>query len=199
MQRPFPQHALRRGSVHASLGMAISIALSQYGREMIVIPLAAATLVTLSVEAARLHNPVLNRWFMTGLRPVVRAEEENRFSGGSFFLIGSLVSAIVFPPEIAIPAIVFLAVGDPVAGVIGTWIGRVRLWKKTVEGGIACLIVCLAAVAVITAIAARPSLGVMLIGAVSATVFQALPVRINDNLTIPIGSALVMALAGIVL
>lgn len=199
MQTPFPRHSLRRGSVHASLGMLISIALFQYGRADVTVPLAAVTMIAVSIEAVRLRNPVLNRWFMTGLSSVVRQEEKGKLSGGSFFLLGALATAIAFPPEIAIPAILFLALGDPAAGIIGTWKGRIKLWGKTVEGGIACLIACLAVGAVISVMAGKPSVAVMALGAVSATIFQALPVRINDNLTIPIGSALVMSLASIVL
>jgi dolichol kinase len=44
-----------------------------------------------------------------------------------------------------------------------------------------------------------PPLIVAVIGAVSAALFHALPIRVNDNLTIPIGSALTMWIIGLAL
>ena len=45
----------------------------------------------------------------------------------------------------------------------------------------------------------KPQFVVAIVGAVFASLFQALPLPLNDNLTIPVGGALSMAVANAIL
>ena len=87
----------------------------------------------------------------------------------------------------------FIIVGDTLAALVGRKFGRHRFFGgKSWEGSAACLAGTLA-VAVCT-----PGLiwSVAVIGAVVATVVEALPIGIDDNVTVPILSGLAMTLAG---
>ena len=108
-----------------------------------------------------------------------------------------MITMLAFPKHIATPAILYLSLGDPAATVIGLWKGRIRIWGRSVEGHIACLIVCLLVASVLVTTSADLALVVAFVGAFAATIIQALPLPINDNLTIPLGSALAMTIAGI--
>jgi len=157
--------------------------------------LAIATVGFLIFEAARLRVPSLKRWFSTWFASVMRKEEEDKLTGSSYFLIGCLLTAVAFPKDIASLAILFLSFGDPAATVVGIWRGHKKLWGKSVEGDIVCLVICILVGTLAANILENPSLIVAIIGATFATLFQTLPLRLNDNLTIPLGSATAMMLA----
>jgi glycerol-3-phosphate acyltransferase PlsY len=104
------------------------------------------------------------------------------------------VSALAFPRGIAVLAVLFLTLGDPAAAVFGIWKGRTRFRGKSVEGDLACLVICLVIAVIVTWMLPDPLLVVGIAGAVFASLFQALPVPLNDNLTIPVGSGIGMAI-----
>jgi glycerol-3-phosphate acyltransferase PlsY len=143
-------------------------------------------------DVSRLLVPVLNSRFTSSLALFLRQEEDRRVTGATYFLLGATVTVLIFPEEIAALALVFLALGDPTAGIVGRLSGKAKLWGRTMEGDLACLGVCVAAALVTIHIVGAPAWTVGLGGALVATVLQALPLGINDNLTIPIGSAAVM-------
>jgi glycerol-3-phosphate acyltransferase PlsY len=183
------QHSLIRGVFHAAIGLVAATLLSLYPRLIFISALAAATVAFLCLEAARLRIPRFKQYFANWFTPLLRKEEENKLTGSSYFLIGSMITAILFPRDIALLAILFLSFGDPAASVAGAWKGHTRLWDKTLEGDIACFAACLLLGTLATMILKNPPLVVAMVGAVFATIFQSLPLRINDNITIPIGSA----------
>ena len=71
------------------------------------------------------------------------------------------------------------------------------MWGKSIEGNIACLAVCLAIGVIIFITTGKPAFTVILAGAVIASIVQALPLRVNDNITICIISAAAMTLIAI--
>lgn len=73
-----------------------------------------------------------------------------------------------------------LAVGDAFSNLIGTKIGRIRLWGKTLEGSLAFFFSTLCALYFFLGF--ERALVVSLVG---ATV-ELLPLRLDDNFTLPI-------------
>ena len=197
--RSISKHVLARGVIHVSLGFAFVIALLLFSKLIVVLAIVVLTVAFLSLEFARFRLPNLRQWINRHLALFIRREEDSRLMGASYFLIGSLITVAAFPREIASLAIVFLALGDPVATAVGRWRGRVRLWDKTVEGNLACLVVCLVAGGLTASILEKPQFVVAIVGAVFASLFQALPLPLNDNLTMPVGGALSMAVANAIL
>ena len=190
------RQALRRGAFHAVLGATFATALLLLPQLLVHAALAIATVGFLIFEAIRLRVPSLRRWFSALFAPLLRKEEEDDFTGSSYFLIGCLLTALAFPQNIACLAILFLSFGDPAATVVGIWKGHRKLWGRSAEGDIACLIVCMLVGILFAVILKNPPLIVAIVGAIFATLFQALPLRLNDNLTIPLGStAAMMALS----
>jgi dolichol kinase len=158
----------------------------------VVLALAVVTALFLSLEVIRLCVPSFNQHFCAWLGDLLREKEHFKLTGSSYFLIGCLVTALALPRDIASLAILFLAIGDPIATVVGTWKGRTYLWGKSLEGHIACFLACILIGVLMAVIVKSPPLTVALVGAVFATIFQALSLPVNDNITIPLGSALIM-------
>jgi glycerol-3-phosphate acyltransferase PlsY len=188
------RRTLNRGFFHIFAGSIPPVALLFLPRFWVIIGLIISTVVLLLFEVARLRIPPLNRWFSAWLAPLLRKEEQTRFTGGSYLMIGYLITTLVFAPDIALVSMLFASLGDPVATMIGAWRGNTRLLHKSVEGTMACLLVCLSTSFVIFTTIGKPPLSVVVVGAVIATLVELLPLKLNDNLTVSIGSAAVMTL-----
>lgn len=145
------------------------------------------------VDVARLR-----RWWLwqSLAKPIfgrmIRDHERNGDFTGAVYILGSAcVTVALYSKPVAIAALAFIIVGDAFAAVIGRRFGRTRLGsRKTLEGSLGCLFgTCLVAF-----FAPGVPLSVALIGAVAATAAEAYPFGIDDNVTVPVLSGLVMTL-----
>jgi dolichol kinase len=192
---PLKVRVLARALVHASLGIFIAVAVRLFPRTGVVAAAAVLTALFILVEFVSFVLPPCRRWLCRQFSLLMRPEEEQRVTGATYFLIGATATLLLFPADVAAMAVLFLALGDPVASAVGRWLGPARVRTKNVEGHLACLAVCLLLTAVMAVWSVPPGFAVGAAGAVAATLAQALPWRVNDNVTIPIVSAAVMTLA----
>jgi dolichol kinase len=130
---------------------------------------------------------------------LLRKSEYRGITGAGYYLLGSFLAVLLFSPTIAIAGMLFLIFGDFAAALVGTAIGKIRLFaKKSLEGSLACFVICLG-VGLLLFWKVKPdwSIGVRLAlsGAIAATLAELLPLKINDNLTIPLLSGLALLLA----
>ena len=159
----------------------------------------AGTGLYLVIEMIRLTDATANRLFVRLFHVVLRRQEVQGLTGSAYYLYGSFMSMLLFPPVIAIIAMMFLVFGDFAAAVVGTSIGRTKLFPpRSLEGSAGCLLACVA-VGLPLLWHIKPvwpvALGLTAAGAIAATVAECLPWRMNDNLTIPLVSALALRLA----
>lgn len=120
-----------------------------------------------------------------------RKDAQNPFTGVMFFYIGCTITFVLFPFAIASAACAMLAVGDSLSTLIGKKFGKHRIGRKTLEGSVACFFGSLLAGIFFVA----PFLS--LIGAVASSLTELFP-KVNDNLTIPVISGLVMFLVSLI-
>jgi len=135
-------------------------------------------------EVIALRAPWINRL-------LVRAEEEFRESAMIPYAIAVLLTILTVPKLAAIVAVYTLAIADPLAAVVGIQWGRRRLANhRSLEGSAAFFGATLVIASVVLAEGADGS--PLAIGASAVTIaFMAalcelLPLRIDDNLTIPL-------------
>jgi len=157
------------------------------------------TLIGLIAEGSRLAFPHFNRWLLYRFQSVVREGEEFHLSGISYYLLGSLIAVLLFPRQIAVLSILFLAFGDPIASVVGLLAGR-RKWptaispsQKTFEGSFACFVFCSLLTWFVsyqfsktTDFIVSDRLLFSAIGGFSAALGELLPLRMDDNFAIPL-------------
>jgi len=129
----------------------------------------------------------------------MKSEESHRMTGTSYLLLGSLATFVLFELDLAVGALFFLSVGDAAAAIVGQRLGRRRLFKKSLEGSLACLGSSLAVGASLAILSPSVSLAMAVAGAVSATVIELLPIPLDDNLTIPLFSAAIMKVVALYL
>lgn len=147
------------------------------------------------LEILRLHTPAgryLSDRFAGGL---LREHERSHFSGAWWMLLGVMASGFLLDPfRLAATPILYLLLGDTAASLVGIQLKGPR-WpgsQKSISGSFGCFFVCV----IVGFVLLKPSFGWSLVfmGAFAATFFEMNPLRLNDNLLIPLGSALIIRL-----
>lgn len=185
---------LKRALFHILVGLSIPMAALFLPTMVLLVALGAATGVFLVLDLVRLKAPGVNRWFLWLFRPLLRENEVSHLTGASYMLLASLIALLAFPRDIAVLALSFLAVGDAVATLVGQWTGRRKLLGKSLEGELACFIACVAIGFGFYQAGLNIALPTILVGSVCATLAEAIPLPIDDNLTMPLFAGAVMTI-----
>ncbi len=122
---------------------------------------------------------------------VLRKYEYRDFGGHVYFITGALLATILFSREIAMLSILFLAIGDAVSGLV-------KRIVSPLAGLVSGLIASIISGSILLSFMTRLPHVVLISGAITATILDFRPVRmgrryINDNLTIPVVSGIVMS------
>ncbi len=169
--------------------IAIPIGYHFLGIGVVVPVLALALTISLCLDYIRLFGKRKSRHFIYRyLGIMIRPSEKRGLIGASYILSGSILTILLFDKPIAIAAIAFIVIGDTAGAIIGRLWGIVRFRNKSLEGSISFLIACIVTGTLIPGI----PLWVKIIGAITATVVEAITLHIDDNLIVPITSGAVM-------
>jgi dolichol kinase len=133
---------LERRFQHLISGLLIAFIFfnnSNYFYFFILIAITAFT----TVQILRLYLPPVNRVFVAVFVNVLRGtEKRGRVPGALYFLIGNLLTSLLYSRNMCTLTILAVAVGDPVAGVFGVLIPSRRLiGGKSLAGTVSCGIV----------------------------------------------------------
>jgi len=154
-----------------------------------------------SVDLLRLRVAVFNEFMYRHFKLFLRESERGKITGTPWYVLGILCAAAFYDAPVAVYAVAFLAVGDVSATTIGERWGSIKIsGVKSLQGTIAFIVAASAAGLIINSYIFPIGAGIVFAGAVTAALVELIPVRINDNLTIPVISGgvmkLIMMLAG---
>jgi dolichol kinase len=172
-----------------SLGIIIPAVywLGWLGRGTILWVVGIALVVLAVVEAIRFTVPPVQRAFTFVFGLLLRDDETKGPHGSLYFLAGVFLSILLFPKQLACVGLVYLAVGDTVAEIVGRRFGRIKLLgPKTLEGTAACFV---SSSVVGLFLLPWP---IALAGAAAGTLFELFGTGNIDNATIPVGAAAAM-------
>jgi dolichol kinase len=176
-------HTLHRRFWHVLAGL---LTIAPYGlgfmsRATFALVLAVGLACLLAVDLLRLHHPPANALFSRLLRSLLLPRDLVGLNGTTYYTAGVLLAVLLFPHRIAVTCVLFLVLGDFAAGVVGRTWGRLRPISggKSLEGAVACFLVCLAVGAPL--VGWGPAAG----GALAAAVVEFLGFPVDDNLLIP--------------
>jgi dolichol kinase len=125
------------------------------------------------------------------LKRVKDFSKSSHYESGTYWLFSCLMLLLFFDINIAYASILILAIGDTAAGYVGRNIGRTKHWfnpKKTFEGSLGFF-----ATATFAAMLFVPT-SIALITAVLVSIVESLPLKINDNLTVPLSAGVILHL-----
>ena len=108
-------------------------------------------------------------------------------TGATYYLISAFLCICFFCQDACHRLHFFYDIGGSISGIGGQNVGQDKtLGQESLEGSAACFVVC-ASIALVTL---NPIIA--LIGALVATVVELIPFPIDDNLTVPLISGVVM-------
>jgi glycerol-3-phosphate acyltransferase PlsY len=161
------------------------------GKKPALILVGAVALFFLFVDLLRLLSPKINAVFFRNSSRVFRPAERRKFSSMTIFLFAIFLTILLFDKNIAILASLYLMFGDIFGKFFGIHFGRTKVFEKTFEGSLAHFNACFLAGFIYLHYVVFP-FWLCTLGAASATIAEAVPLDINDNLSVPILSAAVM-------
>jgi len=182
---------LRRKSIHLITNSLIPIIylLSGIPQFWMSILLGLASVLWIIIDLGRTRNIWLSKIFRKFFNGMLRTHElDGKLTGASYVMIGSFITIALFPPKIAVLALLYASFGDSFAALIGKKFGKIRIWNKTIEGSMAGLVACI----LVSFFIPEVSRIVKYSGAVAAMLIELLPIKIDDNLRIPFFSGLIM-------
>jgi dolichol kinase len=125
------------------------------------------------------------------LRHTPTFSKSSHYEAGTFWLLSCLIVLTLFDALIAYAAILVLALGDSAASFVGKTVGRTPNPlnpRKTIEGTLAFF-----AVSLFVMMPIVPT-STAFFTAIVVAIVEALPLKINDNLVIPLSAAVSMTL-----
>jgi len=150
----------------------------------------------LALDLVRFRVGWLNALFTRLLAPLLKEYEAAHITGATYMLIAALIVFYLFGTTIAVAAMMFLALGDPAAALVGQRTPGPRFWGKSPGGTAAFVAVSLLAVAVLGGTGAVDYHWGLLVGAAVAGLVELAPLPLDDNLTVPLAAGTAMHFLG---
>ncbi|OYD16990.1 hypothetical protein CH330_01210 [candidate division WOR-3 bacterium JGI_Cruoil_03_51_56] len=180
--------------------MALLIPILYYlmPQRLAILLMAITTITFLVIDFLRLHLNPFKGIFIILFGSLLRRKEFTSLTGGSYLMLASLVCILIFGSSqsgrgVFIAAVSFLIIGDTVAAIVGIAVGSIRIFRKTLEGTVSGLASCIGVAYIVSILPGLDlPLSIGILGAVSASVVEALPIEVNDNVVVPVLSGAIM-------
>ncbi|MAF77427.1 MAG: hypothetical protein CME63_16860 [Halobacteriovoraceae bacterium] len=195
---------LPRRLFHCSMGLGVGLVyqfLLTHSRAIYILGFCACVVYIL--EQVRINYPGLGSKVKIINKYLFRAEEQLKESAGVPYVMGILLTLISFPKVVALIAIYTLAVADPLSAIIGIRYGRTKITEhKSLQGSGAFFLSCFTVSFLVFYWASHLSgqLGDYSLGpiilcsfliALTSSLFELIPLKLDDNLTIPLFTAFI--------
>lgn len=164
----------------------------------------AVAAVAVAADVLRARSPGFARFIGRWFGWMMRDEEQPGvpgpvvLNGATWVLVTAFLLALLFPLRIGMAAFIAFMLGDAAAALVGRAVGRHR-WpgtRRTVEGSAAFFAVALGVLLALPTVAGNavvhPSLPVAAAVAAAMAAVEALPIRLNDNVRVPLVGALLL-------
>lgn len=164
-------------------------------RRLVTVVLGCFVAFVWTVEILRIFVPSIGRLFVAIFGRWMREREKTQITGVAYYQLGVFICIAFFPPEVAVASILFLVLGDLVAALVGISFGRIKIGKKSLEGTMAMFAVCFG-IGMVMFHSSTLSEYSVFVGASTAALVELLePFGIDDNLAIPVSSAIALTCA----
>jgi dolichol kinase len=145
--------------------------------------LIVAATISLIFDLARIFGDGFTKKFLDSVFGfIIRPREEKRLSGSTTILAAALAVYFIYDLKIAAASMTIIVIGDTAAAIIGRRFGRIKFKNKSLEGTLAFVVFSSLGVYLIPDLAFQ----IGFIGAIIGAFIEALPVPIDDNITVPL-------------
>jgi dolichol kinase len=146
-----------------------------------------AVAILLLFDVLRSRSPHVQASFQGAFRRLLQPKDARGLNTSTLYFAGCAAAVTLVPAAPACGGILALALGDPIAAIVGSAVRSPRWNKTSLAGSTACFV---AALIGCRLFAPWPA---ALAGAATATVLEAFSGAKADNFTMPVGVALVLA------
>lgn len=190
---------IKRKTIHIS-GLSVPVGIVVFGKIYTAGMIALALGVALVLEAGRLRGRIS--------LPATRDHEQEKVAGYIYYIFGSLVTVAVFQPMIALTSMLMLSLGDAVSGLVGSVLMNANVREQNVRWRfkplpiVASMFLACMVIGYLSSSLTRLPWEIYLFGALGATLADSMALVVcnrglDDNLTIPIFSGIMMSLAAL--
>ena len=176
----------------ASCSIALSYLWFFKDKSIMLIIVGALTLMSIVIEISRNKNNIIKKIFKRHFNFMLRKDEiKGSFTGATWLLIGNFLTIFIFPIFVAVPALLYLSIGDATAALVGKNFRRFTIGKKSLVGSFFGFLCGLIFVSLVNKVL---PFHILMFGSIVAMITEILPIRFDDNLTIPLlsGSAIMI-------
>jgi len=133
-----PQN-FKRSAFHAGWGLfAVWLASSYLSPLELTLVSGSFTVIAWGLELLKRTSARGARLFELLFNSITHKHEADQINSATWYCSAVFVSTLLFEPVAIIGSVLCLAVGDPIAGIVGRSIGRVKLiGRRTLEGTLA--------------------------------------------------------------
>ncbi|MDR2818135.1 MAG: hypothetical protein LBB37_01670 [Endomicrobium sp.] len=176
-----PKDEIKRKSFHL-LSLLYVFGYWYLPKNIVILGFSVAMTIVILLEYIRFKFPKINDFFKNNFKGFYRSEEADKISGVIWTLLGAFIAILLFPNKsMVFASLLYLAFGDAAAALVGRTIGRYKIsTSKSLEGSFACFTVCFIIGLFLF------NIQFALIGAIAATLIEAIPWKLNDNFWIQI-------------
>ncbi len=189
---------LPRRLFHLSMGMVCGTLYHLFlNHQQAVYILGTSLCILYIIEQLRINYPEHSSIFSKISKYFLRAEEQLKESASIPFVMGVLLTLLTFPKIVSLVAIYTLALGDPLSAIIGIKFGKHKIaGNKSLEGSAAFFIASFTVILTVFyglyGLEGSYIALMALIVSLIITGFELIPIRIDDNLTIPLFTAVTL-------
>ena len=190
---------IKRKTIHIT-GLSVPVGIVVFGKIYTAGMIALALGVALILEAGRLRGRIS--------LPATRDHEQEKVAGYIYYIFGSLVTVALFQPMIALTSMLMLSLGDAVSGLVGSVLMNANVREQNIRWRfkplpiVASMFMACMVIGYVSSSLTRLPWEIYLFGALGATLADSMALVIcnrglDDNLTIPIFSGIMMSLAAL--
>ncbi|MBK6773888.1 MAG: hypothetical protein IPG78_17475 [Ignavibacteria bacterium] len=180
---------LKRKAIHLSSSL-IPVSYYFIERKTLLIILTTAFAAMVIIDILRMRSgfvrKVYGKFLGDILRPHENKSERIYFTGGTYIVLAFLLCILIFERNIAILSMLIIVFCDSAAAIAGKVFGKHHIGNKTIEGSISFFLTGV----ILFFVVIKPENFVLIISGVFSlfliTVFELIPVKIDDNLSIPL-------------
>ena len=190
---------IKRKTIHIT-GLSVPVGIVVFGKIYTAGMIALALGVALILEAGRLRGRIS--------LPATRDHEQEKVAGYIYYIFGSLVTVALFQPMIALTSMLMLSLGDAVSGLVGSVLMNANVREQNIRWRfkplpiVASMFMACMVIGYVSSSLTRLPWEIYLFGALGATLADSMALVVcnrglDDNLTIPIFSGMMMSLAAL--
>lgn len=100
--------------------------------------------ISLILEWSRFKVSLVQKYFWYFFKNALRKEEEHEITGATYIFASSFLCSVLFQNHLHIAFIVLnlFILGDGAASLVGISLGKIKIKNKTLEGSLACFVLC---------------------------------------------------------